>query len=61
MAVLLTWGGYCESRKDPYEEGMHMDYSIICENGFVYKQKNRGILQVFNSEGTPLKCGKKIY
>ena len=31
---LLVLAGYCESKKDPYEEGMHMDYSIQCENGF---------------------------
>lgn len=61
IALLMTWGAYCESKKDPYEEGSHWDYSIICENGFVYKRKDRGIYQVFNSDGTPLKCGKKIY
>lgn len=53
----------CESGKDPYEEGMHMNYSIHCENGFVYKtiDRKRGTIQVFNSDGTPLKCGHKIY
>lgn len=60
-SVLLM--GYCESQKDPYEEGMHMDYSIQCENGFVYKSLNhrRGTIQVLNSDGTPLKCGEEIY
>jgi hypothetical protein len=55
--------GYCESKKDPYEEGMHMNYSIECENGFVYKtlDHRRGTIQIFNSDGTPLKCGEKIY
>jgi hypothetical protein len=54
---------YCESKKDPYEEGSHWDYSIECENGFVYKSLNqrRGTIQVLNSDGTPLKCGDKIY
>lgn len=53
----------CEQEKDPYEEGMHFDYSIKCENGFVYKTLggNRGTIQVLNSDGTPLKCGEKIY
>jgi hypothetical protein len=52
---------HCESKKDPYEVGSHWDYSIECENGFVYKIKNRAAMQVFNSDGTPLRCGKKIY
>ena len=46
---------------DPYEQGMHWDYSIECENGFVYKVKNRAAMQIFNSDGTPLRCGHKIY
>jgi hypothetical protein len=60
---LLILAGYCESRKDPYEPGMHLDYSIECENGFVYKSLDhrRGTIQVLNSDGTPLKCGEKIY
>jgi hypothetical protein len=55
--------GYCESRKDPYEPGIHFDYSIECENGFVYKSLNnrRGTIQILNSDGTPLKCGEKIH
>lgn len=61
IAVIFFIGGYCESKKDPYEEGLHWDYSIHCENGFVYKIKNRAAMQVFNSDGTPLKCGNKIY
>lgn len=52
---------YCESKQDPYEQGSHWDYSIQCENGFVYKIKNRASMQIFNSDGTPLKCGQKIY
>jgi len=40
--VLITLAEYFEQNKEPYEEGMHLDYSIICENGFVYKQLNRG-------------------
>lgn len=58
---LLLIGAYCESKKDPYAEGLHMDYSIICENGFVYKRKHGAVLQVFNSDATPLRCGHKIY
>jgi hypothetical protein len=54
---------YCESHKDPYQEGMHMSYTIQCENGYVFKilDMRRGTIQIFNSDGTPLKCGKKIY
>lgn len=52
---------HCDSKRDPYEVGSHWDYSIECENGFVYKIKHRAAMQVFNSDGTPLRCGKKIY
>jgi hypothetical protein len=58
---LLFLAMYCERSKDPYEEGMHLGYSIICENGFVYKRIDVGTIQVLNSDGTPLKCGQKIY
>jgi len=61
IILLFTAGLYCENKKDPYEEGMHWDYSIHCENGYVYKIKNRAAIQVLNSDGTPLKCGQKIY
>ncbi len=60
---LMLFGSYFESKKDPYEEGAHWDYSIKCENGFVYKTlgHNGGTIQVLNSDGTPLRCGEKIY
>ncbi len=61
--VLVTIGVYSESKKGPYDEGMHWSYSIQCENGFVYKvlDQRRGTIQVLNSDGTPLKCGEKIH
>ena len=60
--LLVSLGLYCESQKDPYEEGAHFDCSIECENGFVYKVlgHRRGTIQVLNSDGTPLKCGQKL-
>ncbi len=64
LAFLLVFlGTYFESMKDPYEEGIHWDYSIQCENGFVYKvlDQRRGTIQILNSDGTPLKCGEKIH
>ena len=52
----------CESGKDPYEVGSHWDYSIQCENGFVYKSMpHKGTIHVLNSDGTPLKCGHRVY
>jgi hypothetical protein len=54
-------GLYIESNTYPYEEGMHWSYSIKCENGFIYKIQNKAAIQILNSDGTPLKCGKKIY
>lgn len=66
IIMLLAFGFlilaiHCEENRNPYEEGSHLDYSIKCENGFVYKELNRGTIQVLNSDGTPLKCGEKIY
>lgn len=61
IALLMSLGVYCESKKDPYEEGSHWDYTIICENGFVYKHTRGATLQVFNSDASPLRCGHKIY
>lgn len=63
MVTLLFLGFWRESKLEPYEEGMHMDYNIECVNGFTYKilGNRRGTIQVLNSDGTPLKCGEKIY
>ena len=60
---LVFLGMWRESAIDPYEEGTHWSYNITCENGYVYKtlSHNRGTIQIFNSDGTPLKCGKKIH
>lgn len=60
VVFLATW---CESGRDPYAVGAHWNYTIECENGFVYKvlDQRRGVIQIHNSDGTPLKCGKKIY
>lgn len=63
IVSLMVLCQYCDSKRDPYEVGMHWDYSIQCENGYVYKVLNnrRGTIQVLNSDGTPLKCGEKIH
>lgn len=60
---LLFLAAYCESKKDPFEEGVHLDYYISCENGFVYKRlsHHRGTILILNSDGTPLKCGQKLH
>jgi hypothetical protein len=60
IAVIFCIAICCEP-KDPYEVGMHWDYHIRCENGFIYKIKDRAAMQIFNSDGTPLRCGNKIY
>lgn len=56
---------YYEKNRYPYEEGVHLGYSIEIENGFVYKIKGNGFssrsIQVLNSDGTPLRYGHKIY
>jgi hypothetical protein len=52
----------CE-RSDPYEEGMHWNYSIICSDGFKFKvlSDKKGTLPCLNSDGTHLKCDQKRY
>jgi hypothetical protein len=57
---------YDDFTKDPYKEGGHNGYIITCENGFMYKiysssSNLRGVVQILNSDGTPAKCGHKIY
>ena len=61
--LFMFLGMWMESKKDPYQVGVHWSYSIECENGYVYKvlDQKRGTMQIFNSDGTPLKCGQKIY
>lgn len=44
-----------------YDEGMHSDYSIQCENGWMYKQRYRNVYPVLNSDGTHARCGTKVY
>lgn len=65
FALLIAFLIYHERTIDPYQEGTHLDYYIQCENGFVYKIQGSVIskypMQIFNSDGTPLKCGEKIY
>jgi hypothetical protein len=64
LPILLFIGmGYCESKRDPYEIGTHLDYTIQCDNGFVYKilDNRRGVIQILNSDGKPLRCNQKRY
>ena len=62
IPILLVVGtAYCESKQDPYEIGSHMDYSIICNDGFKYKRIDRGFVPCLNSDGTPLRCNQKRY
>lgn len=60
LVLFFIWMVY-DSTTEQYSEGMHFGYHIKCENGFVYKVKNRAAMQIFNSDGTPLRCGHKIY
>lgn len=52
---------YIESKRDPYEVGMHMDYRIICNDGYKYKYQRGATMPCLNSDGTPLKCNQKRY
>lgn len=44
-----------------YDEGVHLDYSIVCENGWMYKRQYRNIYPVLNTDGTHARCGTKVY
>lgn len=55
IIVLLTLI-FSFDNNDPYSEGSHYNYNIICENGFKYKQNNYGIILLLNKNGTPKKC-----
>ena len=62
--IFLIFGmllAHCNNKQDPYEIGSHWDYSIICEDGFKYKEIRHGIIPCKNSDGTPLKCNQKRY
>jgi hypothetical protein len=61
--AIFTFFAFTGCSGNEYSEGMHWDYNIHCENGFVYKTLNnrKGTIQVLNSDGTPLHCGSKIY
>ena len=63
FVVVLGTCAYIDSRQDPYQEGIHFDYTIVCEGGFKYKMmgNNRGTILLLNSDGTPLRCDKKRY
>ena len=62
VVVIMILGIICLpafiNRNDPYAQGMHFDYSIICENGFKYKvlDQRRGVIPLLNKDGSRMKC-----
>jgi len=62
--LLYLYGDRFFKRVDtnPYSEGSHGSYTIICENGFMYKSIYRGgTIQLCNSDGTFVRCGQSPY
>lgn len=59
--TLLVFSIFLENTKDPNSIGMHDQYSVKCVNGYVYRFYVNGTIRVENSDGTPLKCGHKLY
>ena len=59
--LLFIGMAYFESKQDPYEIGSHMDYTIICNDGFKFKRIHGSFVPCLNSDGTPLKCNQKRY
>jgi len=62
----FTWNAILEKAKE-MEKQRFDGYTISCENGIMCKiygsssSSFRGVVQIFNSDGTPLKCGDKQY
>ena len=45
--------------EDPYAEGSHWDYSIQCEEGFLWKTRSHhGTIPVLHTDGTHMRCGE---
>lgn len=63
IIITLFFISFSCNSSEPYKEGAHWEYSIICEGGFIYKNFGRdgGTILILNSDGTPLRCGKKRY
>ena len=63
--AMIVIGSYWEHHFGyaPDSEGMHWDYSVICEGGFKYKVlgERRGTIQMLNSDGTRVKCDQIRY
>ncbi len=49
---------YFEEKQHEYEFGSHWEYSIVCENNYVYKilSNRRGVIQILNKNGKPKTC-----
>ena len=62
----FTWNAILEKAKEMEQQRLD-GYTIACENGImceIYGSSSssfRGVVQIFNSDGTPLKCGDKQY
>jgi hypothetical protein len=56
FGLLLAFLKSCDD-KNPYRVGMHMDYSVICEDGLKYKCLKNGIIPL-KVNGVHLKCGE---
>lgn len=56
--LLMFLVEYLEKDKHPYEIGIHNNYEISCENGYVYKilSDRRGTIQILNKNGKPKTC-----
>lgn len=58
LVVILQWH---DAQQDPYAVGMHWDYSIRCEDGFLWRQRDGhgGTTPVLHTDGTQMRCGEK--
>jgi hypothetical protein len=56
VIVIMTFFLASEDQKDPYSEGIHLDYHIQCKNGFKYKVSRYGTIPLKNADGTDMKC-----
>lgn len=59
IAILFVADLHEQGKMKPYDIGVHLDYTITCENGFKYKilrEGRGGVIQLLDSTGKPLRC-----
>ncbi len=59
VSVLVQMCCRASDARDPYSVGGHWDYTIRCEDGFLWKQLDHGTIPVLHTDGKHVRCGEK--